>query len=73
MIVVLDSVATATESLRKIRRSRDITHVQLASLMKCSSSQISEWERGRVIPRAEVLISWAAALDCVLALLPEES
>lgn len=72
MVTVVSDVGSFVDALKKARLQKGITIVELAALIGTYRPNVSDWENGRVVPNIRNAIVWAAALDCVLALLPEE-
>jgi len=58
--------------IRALRTERNMTGTALASLLAVPATQITAWERGRVVPSARSLLLLARALQCpASALLPD--
>lgn len=49
-------------NIRAARKSRGLTQAQLARRLEMESLNISRWERGMVVPRAENLVRLADEL-----------
>lgn len=50
--------------IEKIRRQRGITQTELARRLKVSQANISQWENGEAMPRADKLPEIAKVLNC---------
>lgn len=58
--------------IRALRTERGMSGKALAGLLKVPSTQLTAWERGRVVPSARSLLLLARALHCpAAALLPD--
>lgn len=55
-------VEEIAEQLREVRRAAGLSQRDVAQLMHCKQSQISEWESGVVPPKVGTLRAWASAL-----------
>lgn len=50
--------------IEEIRKGRGITQTELAQLLNVSQANISQWENGEAMPRADKLPELAKILDC---------
>ena len=51
------------ENLRRIRRSKDITQAELSKMTGINQVQISYYETGKRVPRIELIVAMAEALE----------
>ena len=58
--------------IEKIRRQRGITQVELARCLNVSQANISQWENGEAMPRADKLPELARILQCEISDLFED-
>jgi len=52
--------------LAEIRKSKGLTQTELAKILGCKKSTISDYERGERQPNLEKLQNLAKALDCTV-------
>ncbi|PGU29616.1 transcriptional regulator [Bacillus cereus] len=57
------------KTLRQLRKSRDLTQIELAEILNLSQSQIKNWETGRFQPDIETLASIASYFNVSLDVL----
>ena len=50
--------------IERQRRKQNITQTELAKKLSVSQANISQWEKGEVLPRADKLPAIAKALGC---------
>ncbi|PEO88132.1 transcriptional regulator [Bacillus pseudomycoides] len=58
-----------SETLKQLRKSRDLTQMQLAEQLNLSQSQIKNWETGRFQPDLETLANIASFFNVSLDVL----
>ena len=51
------------ETIRNLRRERDITQESLASMLGVTSQSVSQWENGRTLPDISLLAPLAHIFD----------
>ena len=56
-------IEATSRRLLRARRQAGLTQANLAQQLGVSPSRVSEWERGRHEPRADVLIRWEAICE----------
>ncbi len=52
------------EQIRKLRRARGISQVQLAEKLWVSKQAVSNWENNNIMPSVEILIKLAKFFGC---------
>jgi transcriptional regulator with XRE-family HTH domain len=52
------------EQIKKLRKSKDLTHTQLASILDKSEAAIRAWESGRTKPDADTIIRISEYFQC---------
>ncbi len=61
-------------TMSELRKAKELTQMQLASLLNVTTGTVYNWERGRAEPKARQIVQLAAILgmtaDEVLAALP---
>ncbi|PDY76971.1 MULTISPECIES: helix-turn-helix domain-containing protein [Bacillus cereus group] len=57
------------KTLRQLRKSRDLTQIELAEILNLSQSQIKNWETGRFQPDIETLANMASFFNVSLDVL----
>ncbi|MBO5256285.1 MAG: helix-turn-helix transcriptional regulator, partial [Clostridia bacterium] len=55
---------TIGETIRKLRRARDITQEDLAELLHITPQAVSRWETDATMPDVTSLIGLARVFDC---------
>lgn len=59
-----EQTAALGRRLRRLRRHRKLTQHNVATLVGCSLTSISYYERGRFRPKRGILLRLASVLDC---------
>jgi transcriptional regulator with XRE-family HTH domain len=54
------------ENIKRLRRARDITQDELASLLSITPQAVSKWEQGGGLPDISMLPTLAETLDCTV-------
>lgn len=54
------------DNLKRIRKEKKLTQVQLAERLECTQNEVSRWETGKWLPSILTAVKIADALGCTV-------
>lgn len=55
-----------SDNLKRIRKEKGLTQVQLAKELECTQNEISRWEAGKWYPSISTAVKIADVLECTV-------
>lgn len=54
------------DNLKRIRKEKKLTQIQLAKMLECTQNEVSRWEAGKWMPSILTAVKIADALGCTV-------